>query len=422
MRQTRAETRVGWCPSIVTPMAADDGLLVRVKPTASTLTSDQARILAESCAAHGNGQIDLTNRSNLQIRGLRPETAAPFAEAMRAAGLAADDAAFEEIRNIAADPLGPDDPDAAYESHTLARALEAGLAAEPRARALPPKFGFVVDCGCTLPLTGARGDIFIRTRDGRLTVEPDGGDRALVATPETAIDLCLRLAHAFLDLAGPADRPPYRMRELIAEVGAETVIARAMESAGPGIQDTTLSLVIPEFAPANIRDRGAPAPSMEPGFSDPGSPAAPAAGMTTDGVRNERDHTDDRNAKQAPRRDHLDLMYAPPPADSPIGFLKHIGAYAIGIPGGRLDAKTLAGLADLSDRHADATLRLTPWRSIVLAKVDAADLEALEHALTSLDLITDPRDPRRSRRGPVTLSPPVDPVPAADPELETSSR
>ena len=85
MTGTRAETRVGWCPSVATPMAADDGLLVRVKPTASVLTSAQVRILAESCAAYGNGQIDLTNRSNLQIRGLRPDTTAPFAEAMQTA-------------------------------------------------------------------------------------------------------------------------------------------------------------------------------------------------------------------------------------------------------------------------------------------------------------------------------------------------
>ncbi len=46
-----------------------------------------------------------------------------------------------------------------------------------------------------------------------------------------------------------------------------------------GRKDTTLSLVIPEFAPANIRDRGALAPAMEPGFSDPGS-VLRSAGMT----------------------------------------------------------------------------------------------------------------------------------------------
>ena len=49
-----------------------------------------------------------------------------------------------------------------------------------------------------------------------------------------------------------------------------------------GRQDADLSLVIPEFATANIRDRGTPVLSTARGLPDPGSPlrgACPRAGQ-----------------------------------------------------------------------------------------------------------------------------------------------
>lgn len=80
--------RRGWCPTLDEPMQTGDGLLVRVKPPAATLTPAQAHAVAEGAAAFGNGIIELTQRGNLQVRGLRPDTVAPFAAAIRDAGLA----------------------------------------------------------------------------------------------------------------------------------------------------------------------------------------------------------------------------------------------------------------------------------------------------------------------------------------------
>ena len=449
----RQETRVGWCPSVATPMAASDGLLVRIKPTAATLTVDAVRTLADAAAHCGNGKIDLTNRSNLQIRGLRPETTAPFADAVRSAGLASADPKFEEIRNVSADPLGPADPAATHDSHALARALEAALAQDARLLALPPKFGFLVDCGHSLPVPDGRADIIVRDRDDMLAIALDGGTSALPCTPEEAPALACRLALAFLVLAGPADAPPYRMRELVAEIGEDAVFDRAGLSVsdvvsqepphlapdqvrGVGLSygrsiaagtedspDLVRSIGLPDghdFAtgeddvPDWIRDPGAARQSacVSP-TDDPLLPSSPGMNWESPGesmvpwvVSGHDARTDSADA--SPRERHLALMYAAPPPDSPVGYVafpgRNEGTFVAGVPGGRLTPKTLTGLAAIAERHADATLRMTPWRAIVFAPVRADDVHAVTEALCGLDLITNPADPRRRRRGPATLS------------------
>ncbi len=91
------------------PMPSGDGWLARIKPSAATLTADAARLVARLAARHGNGLIDLTSRANLQMRGLTPASAALLADEVIASGLAAADPAREAIRNVMANPLGPDD-------------------------------------------------------------------------------------------------------------------------------------------------------------------------------------------------------------------------------------------------------------------------------------------------------------------------
>ena len=64
----------GWCPSTLIPMKSGDGLLIRIKPPFSRLTSRQAQKIAILSERYGNGFLDITNRANLQIRGLSQNT------------------------------------------------------------------------------------------------------------------------------------------------------------------------------------------------------------------------------------------------------------------------------------------------------------------------------------------------------------
>ena len=77
----------GWCPGAHRPMQSGDGMIVRVRPRLSQISAAQAKGLARLARQYGNGQIDLTNRANLQLRGLLPDAVAPVVEDLSALGL-----------------------------------------------------------------------------------------------------------------------------------------------------------------------------------------------------------------------------------------------------------------------------------------------------------------------------------------------
>ncbi len=166
----------GACPGLHAPMSTGDGLLVRVKPPGGRLCANAATTLARAAARHGSGIIELTARANLQIRGLTPISAAHFAAAMVAAGLAHPDPATERRRNLLAPPLADADG--------LTEALEALLIDTPALDALPDKFLFAVDAGgvCPAPLIA---DITLRCDGAHHWIVI--GDRQALCPPDTAL-------------------------------------------------------------------------------------------------------------------------------------------------------------------------------------------------------------------------------------------
>ena len=216
----------GWCPTLMTPMMSGDGLLVRVKPAAARLSADAARAIADAARRFGNGAIDLTNRGNLQSRGLSEGSVEPFAAVVLDHGLADPDPEAEAVRNVLCDPLGADDPSARFDSHALARKLDAMLVAEPKYRALPDKFGLLVDAGGQFGLGGVSADILVRGGEVSFALALDGADVVAKVPPAEVFDAVARLLAVFLSYRDAAD-PPRRMRSLVADIGAATVFAEA---------------------------------------------------------------------------------------------------------------------------------------------------------------------------------------------------
>ena len=191
------------------------------------MSAEAARLIADAARRHGNGHIDLTSRANLQIRGLSPRSAQAFAETIIAAGLASANPSLEAIRNVMASPLGPDDPSAAFDSHAVARDIEAMLAGEPALWALPSKFGILVDGGGVLPLARHRRRHHGPRGGGPLAVQLDGGTLAALCSPATVAEDVKALALAFLRLSAQRSEPPRRMRALVMAVGEEAIFAEA---------------------------------------------------------------------------------------------------------------------------------------------------------------------------------------------------
>ncbi len=229
----------GDCPSLLAPMASGDGLLLRVKPRAATLTAGQAERVAAGARRYGNGLVELTNRGHLQLRGFAGPGVDGFAGEMARIGLAAAEPRAEAVRNVLADPLGPDDPAAPFDSHRLAHRLNAALEGDPALHGLPHKFGLLVDAGTALPLTGWTADIMVRRAGAGIAIALDGGDRALCLPLEAAEDAVRRLLAAFRSWMGEQDVPAPRMRAMVAERGPGAVFDAAGLRGEPGPQRGT---------------------------------------------------------------------------------------------------------------------------------------------------------------------------------------
>jgi precorrin-3B synthase len=89
-----------------------------------------------------------------------------------------------------------------------------------------------------------------------------------------------------------------------------------------------------------------------------------------------------------------------PEAKSTIGLIslkdQERSAFGVGLPFGRIEAKALQALADISERCGDGGLRTTPWRALLLTGIAASDATRLGEGVTALGLIADHTDSRRN--------------------------
>jgi precorrin-3B synthase len=211
----RAPVR-GSCPGALRPMESGDGLIVRVRPHAGRLKLDVAAKMAEAAERFGNGEIDLTRRANLQLRGVTAETLQPLQHALDALGLLDASADAEAARNIVVSPLAGADPTELVDVTPLALALEARLAADPRLWRLPVKFGFVVDGGGMLSLDNERADIRLKAvsrSEIAIGIDSAAGVRWLGSTTAgEAVEVAARVALSFLATQAPGSRS--RMSEI----------------------------------------------------------------------------------------------------------------------------------------------------------------------------------------------------------------
>lgn len=200
----------GWCPGAHRPMMSGDGLVVRVRPRLARLSKAQALGLCQLADRFGNGTIDLTNRANLQLRGVAESEHQSLLAELAALNLLDAEPGIEVRRNILVTPL--------YQSGDLtarlAQDLIDRLADLP---ILPAKFGFAVDTGPRRLLAGDSADIRLETSSDGLILRADGAATGRRVTETDAIDRLIALARWF------ADNYTTKTRRMARVVAAQTL-------------------------------------------------------------------------------------------------------------------------------------------------------------------------------------------------------
>ncbi|GGH32940.1 precorrin-3B synthase [Cribrihabitans marinus] len=198
----------GWCPGAHRPMMSGDGLVVRVRPRLARLTSAQVLGLCAAAQRYGNGTIDLTNRANLQLRGVAEEAHGALLDDLSGLDLVDAEPGLETRRNILVSPFWqPGDV-----TERLATALLNRLAELPD---LPAKFGFAIDTGTTRFLSGDPADIRLETGETGLILRADCAGTGTPVTEATAIDRLIDLARWFAAQHSPETRRMARLLRTI---------------------------------------------------------------------------------------------------------------------------------------------------------------------------------------------------------------
>lgn len=188
----------GWCPNAWRPMAAGDGLLVRVRPPLGRFDTAAGIALCDAAMAHGNGAIDVTNRGAMQIRGVRETAWQPLIDRLLAAGLVDADPAREQHGPMIVAPgwrIGDD-------THRIASDV---ISRRDDFPTLPGKVGVAIDAGSAPIMTDDPADFRIeRGASGALILRADGRPTGVALTLGAEVDTLIALARWFVASGGIA--------------------------------------------------------------------------------------------------------------------------------------------------------------------------------------------------------------------------
>jgi len=196
-------------------MASGDGLIARLRISCGEVPLALARAIADWADEYGNGALDLSNRANLQIRGLSEATLPALTRRLAEAGLLDATPETEAVRNVLVSPFAGLVPPC--DVRPYARAWERELAADRELWALPAKFGAAFDAGAfplgvetDLAFTAVAPDAFVVRLGGLAEIGPFPGAELVGVAKATA--------RAFLALR-ETPTPPKRMRDAVAALG-----------------------------------------------------------------------------------------------------------------------------------------------------------------------------------------------------------
>jgi precorrin-3B synthase len=336
-RSSTPATR-GECPSVHQPFAEVDGALIRVRIPGGVLSAEKARQIA--VAGQLGTTLELTSRANLQLRGVPEAAHDAVAGILVAAGVTDADAGRDSRRNVLASPTAGYDPTELMDVRPLVSVVER-LLKDAKDGSLSPKFGVVIDGGGAVHVRGRTHDICLGA------VQGDEGRVGLEVRLGSALPLGVRTQPALL--LEPADVDAFVMTALEAVAAHPAAHGRISGLTGDLGEAATIR-VLAEHAGCPVRQIDA---------STAGSAGGPS-------VR------------------PIGILAAREPGTVMVGTMPVLG---------RLAAETLSAIAASADCWGDGTIRVTPWRSLLLTGVAGAHAAAVQAELENLGLLVHIADP-----------------------------
>ncbi len=320
---------------------AEDSFMLRTRIPGCVLSSTQLRGLGRICKAYGNGELMLTMRGNLQIRGVRPAQCVEAIMALQECGLTSIGAGANNVRNIIASPTSGLDPEEVLDVRPHARQLHHYILHHQELYGLPHKFNLAFD-------NGVRPGVFVDKNDlafvaVRIEGEPglkDGvyfqvhaGAKVSRGLPSSDTGVLVAEKHVVPYAAGiillykyrseTIGRKRLRLRDILEKHGVAKIL-----------KDAAILVDVP------IHQREAP--------------------------------------RDVVRQVHHSLCGAFPQRQEGRSML------GITVPVGRISLEALNKLAELSEAHAEGEIRLTYWQNLILPHVHNEQVATLQEEMEKL--------------------------------------
>jgi ferredoxin-nitrite reductase len=308
-------------------------MLARVRVPGGIMSSQQALVLAEFAAKLGAVDLQVTNRSNIQLL-LKSLEQADFA-ALQAVGLAAPITSVDRFRNIMASPTASIDPQMLVDTRPLVKSIDSYISSSPHLTGLSAKFSVGIDGGEALSIGQRPNDLLLLARASglRLMLRMSNGqmlDTRLVWGLEQSVEVFATLSDLYLQHSGSITPVPSehrrsskpRFRHLVEQWGLDWLRANC-----PGAELTRETVEMPQVGHQYL------------------------------GVHSQ-----------------LQSEYF------------YLGVV---LPLGRLTLDQLRGLAEIAAVHGNSEIRLTPWQNIILPNLPA--IQPVIVALERLGLSVNPK-------------------------------
>jgi ferredoxin-nitrite reductase len=324
---------------------AQDSFMLRLRVPGAVLSTHQFRGISAMAADWGSGRVDITTRSNLQVRQFQPKDIVRVLNHVCALGMSSRGSGADNIRNITASPITGLDPTELYDVAPLADAMSNYILNSRDMTGLPRKFNIAFDNGGAISVVADTNDIgFVAVEVKQGSSVPAGiyfrvllcgitghkqfaSDCGILLRPDQTVAVAAAMVRVFSENGDRSDRKKARLKYLIDRWGVDKFLS-----------ETEKRLAFPLIR--------VPAEACEP-------------------------------RRPITRDAHIGVH----PQSQP--DLHYIG---ISVPVGQLPVAQALALAGIADRYGTGELRLTVWQNLILPNISSANLDAAKQAVLAAGL------------------------------------
>ena len=224
--------------------------MMRTKIPGGQLTGDQAILLSELSDEFAHGFCDITTRQTIQFHWLRIEDVPPIFDALEKVGIITSGACGDITRNVACCPVSGINPDAILDATSQMLEISRGLTNTKEFSNLPRKYKIGIS-GCHIHchqpdinclgffgLVNAHGEAGYGVKvGGGLSSAPHLAQTLPVwISPEETWPVAKAVSEVYRDEGYRAKRNRARFKFLVADWGAERILAAAEARLGHQLQ------------------------------------------------------------------------------------------------------------------------------------------------------------------------------------------